>query len=76
VRRLPDELLVLGPDDPAPTVVTGPAADVWELVERPIDFETAAATLAEHYATDAVVVERDLEPVWAHLLALEAIGPA
>jgi hypothetical protein len=53
--------------------VTGPGADMWELLARAVTFDELVARLAEDYETSPTVVRRDLEPVLTELRRLDAI---
>jgi len=72
-RFLPDGLLLLGPTATEPIVMTGPAADVWGLVDTPISFEQVVSTLARRYDVAPPLVAADLEPVWDRLVTLAAV---
>lgn len=75
-RRLPDGVLLLAPAATEPIVITGPGADLWDLLARPDAFASAADTIARAYAGDPDQVRRDLAPVWDRLVAVGALTPA
>ena len=55
--------LVLVPGDTEPALLTGPGADVWELLEDGITQEELVAELAERYHVDRERVATDIVPL-------------
>ena len=66
-RAVPDALVVLGPQAPKPRLMTGPAAEVWGLVGRPVAFGAVVGALAEVHQVSPDVVRQDLQPVFRAL---------
>lgn len=74
-RSVPAGIVVLGPLGDEPLSMTGPAADLWEVLRAPCSMDEAAATLAERFGTDLATVRRDLDPIWRALRTAGAIVP-
>lgn len=67
-RAAPGFLAVARPGTEILTV-SGPAADLWELLEHDTTLPLAASELARRHEAPVDVVRRDLEPLWDRLLA-------
>ncbi len=62
-RDLANGVVVLGPGARRPRLITGPAARLWSLVEQPMAFGAAVATLAAAHDVPDGVVRADLQHV-------------
>jgi hypothetical protein len=61
-------VVVLGPRAGKPRAITGPAAEIWELLEEPTTLDVAAERLAAVHGASPADVRADLEPVLDLLL--------
>jgi hypothetical protein len=68
-------VLPLGGDD-EPLTVSGSAALVWELLDRPVTLGELSAELAGVYNTDSSTIEADLGPVLVRLCEVSAVERA
>jgi hypothetical protein len=72
-RRLANAVVVLGPHADKPTAISGPAAEIWDLLALPTTLDDAAAHLAAAHAAPAADVRRDIEPVLERLVREGAV---
>lgn len=72
-RASASRVVVLGPDDPEPFVVTGAGAELWELLENPTTLGTAVATLAGRYDVSESTVAGSLEPLLGELVGRQVV---
>jgi hypothetical protein len=59
-----------------PVTISGAGAELWALLDRPVTFRDAVATLATAYDAPAATVARDLEAPWQRLIADGAVVAA
>jgi hypothetical protein len=71
----PGLVVLLGPDDVAPTSLRGTGVALWAALDQPRTVRELAARLAAEFGADADVVESDIEPVIASLAATRALRP-
>lgn len=67
-RTAPGFLVVAAPAGEL-SVVTGPGAEVWELLAEPIEFDEAVRVLGERFGVEVEVVRRDLESFVESMIA-------
>jgi hypothetical protein len=72
-RRGPGSVVLLCPGSEAPISMRGTGLALWAALERPRSLAELARYLAAEYATDAAIVQRDIEPVVATLAASGAV---
>ena len=66
-RRVPGAVLLLGEDAHEPIALTGPGADLWELLGAPVTESTVFAALSSSYQTDEATVAVDVRKVMREL---------
>ena len=66
-RRVPGAVLLLGVDAREPIAVSGPGADLWELLDEPVAESAACAALRTLYDTDEATVAADVRQLLQRL---------
>jgi len=59
-RRVPGAVLLLGEHQNDPIAVTGPGADLWELLDRPLTESAAGTALRTRYRVETAQVTADV----------------
>jgi hypothetical protein len=72
-RRVTSGVVLLTPEAADVIEVTGPGAEIWDLLAEPITFGELTARLARDHESDAATVRRDVEPVLEELVARGAV---
>lgn len=72
-RRFAGRLVVLGPADDEPLVLTGSGPLVWDAVDRETTVDALAEGLAARFEIDVDVVRRDIGPLVDGLVAVGAL---
>jgi len=75
-RRTNSGVVVLGVSATRPTIVTGPAADLWELLEAPVRIDDVIDQIARLHGTTGGRVRADVTAVletWTRDRAIEPL---
>jgi Coenzyme PQQ synthesis protein D (PqqD) len=72
-RRTLDGVVVLPFDAPAPLVLRGPAASIWELLEQPMTRSELIDAIVAMYAVERDAVEPDVSGAVATLVGAGAL---
>ena len=72
-RGSSSRVVLLGPSDPDPFVVTGAGAALWDLLESPVTLGSAATLLASRYDVEEEMVSGTLAPLLDELVERQVV---